>query len=297
MKKKYLITGASGLLGQYLVPCVAQKGHDIVAIMNSHALSSDIANVEQLRADLAQKADVENLLDQVAPEVIIHAAGMTNVDACERESQKAHLINATLPSWIAQWAQINNKAFVFISTDHITDGKSPYFDEKISPAPLNVYAQTKVEAESLIRAHMPGALLLRTNFFGKGPHWRQSITDWIWGNVGAGRSIPGFTDSYFSPISGPELSRMMLMLIERGASGIFHVGGRERISKFDFARLFTAMAGYDEALIYPALMQDAPLTAPRPMDMSMSVKKIEAYLGMSMPTVRESIHSILGDYR
>lgn len=297
MKKRYLITGASGLLGQYLVPYIAGKGHDIVAVINSHVLSFDIENVEQVRVDLLHRPAIESLLTDIVPDVIIHAAGMTNVDACEKGAQKAHLMNAAVPSWVAQWAQVNNKAFVFISTDHITDGKSAYFDEEIRPAPLNVYARTKVEAESLVRQHMNSALILRTNFFGKGPPWRKSITDWIWDNVVAGRAIPGFTDSFFSPISGLDLSRFMLALIERGGSGTFHLGGGERISKFDFARLFTSMAGYDEALIYPALMQDAALAAPRPMDMSMSVRKIEAFLGTPMPTVRESIHAILSDYR
>src|SRR5690606_32332175 len=102
------------------------------------------------------------------------------------------------------------------------------------PSPLNVYARTKVEAEALVRQHMNSALILRTNFFGRGPRWRQSISDWIWDNVVAGHSIPGFTDSFFSPISGLDLARIMLAMIERGASGTFHLGGSERISKFDF---------------------------------------------------------------
>lgn len=297
MSKRYLVTGASGLLGQYLIPHIHLAGHDVVAVSNKHPLPATPEGISSVRCDIAQRRLLEDLLNQQAPDVIIHAAGMTSVDQCEVDPHGAKLLNTDVPSWIAQWADAHRCQYVFISSDHVTGGRKAFFDETDMVAPVNVYARTKAEAEIAVLQHNPTTQVIRTNFFGRGPDWRKSLTDWLWDKALAGEPVPAFTDSYFSPLSAPHLSKVITDLSQIPVHGIYHAGGNIRVSKYDFAMSFFEFFGLDRALVMPARVIDQALKAPRPVDMSMSVRKIEAALGYEMPDLLQSFTAIENDYK
>ena len=271
MTARYFVTGASGLLGHFLVTHLEKQGFHVIALTNTHDLSGITPAVQQVKCDIAQRAEIERLLDQTAPDIIIHAAGMTNVDQCEVDPVRARLINTDVPSWLAQWSLKNTRQYVFISSDHVTAGKKPFFLESDPVGPVNMYAQTKADAEIAVSGHAPFAQIIRTNFFGRGPVWRKSITDWLWERAQAREKIPAFTDSFFSPLSVHYLSKAIADLSQKPVSGIFHVGGAERVSKYDFALKFLEFFNLDKGLVTPSLIKGAHLAAPRPLDMSMSV--------------------------
>lgn len=297
MTIRYFVTGASGLLGKFLVPHLVECGYGVVCLENSHKLEFENQAVLKVGCDLVQRKEIESLLCEISPDVIIHAAGITNVDQCERDSQKAKLLNTEIPSWLSQWSENHGKQYVFISSDHVTAGVKPFFTEEDPVSAVNVYAQTKIEAEKEILQCAHTAKIIRTNFFGKGPFWRKSLTDWLWEKAMAGEIISAFTDSYFSPLSARYLSKAIVDLSVLPVKGIFHVGGSERVSKHEFALKFLAAFDMDVDIVRPSLVRDANLIAPRPMDMSMAVTKIENTLGYKMPDLQESFDSIRIDYR
>lgn len=297
MSDRYLVTGASGLLGHFLVPYLVAQGHSVIALANTHDLPDSMGGVRPVKCDITQKDQIEGVLNKAVPDIIIHAAGMTSVDQCETDPARARLMNTGVPVWLAQWAAKNGRQYVFISSDHVTGGDKPLFSETDPVAPVNIYAQTKLDAEIAVSGYAPFAQIVRTNFFGRGPVWRKSLTDWLWEKALAGEQIPAFTDSFFSPLSVHYLSRAIADLSRQPASGIFHVGGSERVSKYDFALQFLAFFNLDTALVVPSSVQDAHLAAPRPMDMSMAVGKVEQTLGYRMPTLKQSFESIKDDYK
>ena len=297
MRKKYVITGASGLLGQALVPYLAGQGHEVYAFCHKHSLSENFPRVHEIKCDLKDRAAITDILAEVAPDIVIHTAGFTSVDQCEKDPDQAFLLNTEIPVRLARWCAHYNKRYVFISSDHVTGGHIPLFTEQDDIAPVNVYAQTKAQAEEQVLAVCPQALAIRTNFFSRGPAWRKSLTDWLWDKAVGAESIPAFTDSYFSPTSAFYLAQNIDALASGSSFGLFHVGGGERLSKYEFALAFVSFFGFDRALVQPSLTADAHLSAPRPADMSMSVKKTEATLGRAMPTIRQSLESIRKDYR
>lgn len=296
MSDRYLVTGASGLLGHFLVPHLAAQGYSVVAITNTHDLPI-IKAVQSVKCDITNKDEVTALLDKSSPDIIIHAAGMTSVDQCETDPATARLMNTDVPVWLAQWSFKNARQYVFISSDHVTGGDRALFAESDPIAPVNVYAKSKADAEVAISECVPSAQIVRTNFFGRGPAWRKSLTDWLWEKALAAEKIPAFTDSYFSPLSVHYLSRSITDLSQKSASGVFHIGGSERVSKYDFAAQFLEFFDFDAALLQPSLVKDAHLKAPRPMDMSMAVGKIEQTLGYEMPTLLQNFESIRNDYK
>ena len=297
MRKKYVITGASGLLGQAMIPYLANQGHEVYALCHKHSLSYASPLVHEIKCDLREKAAVADILDEIAPDILIHAAGLTSVDQCENDPELAFFLNTEIPTRLAKWCAHYNTRYVFISSDHVTGGVKPLFNEQDEIAPVNVYAQSKAQAEDLVLSACPAALAIRTNFFGRGPAWRTSLTDWLWDKALASEVIPAFTDSYFSPISALLLAQNINALASGSEVGLFHVGGSERLSKYEFALAFVDFFKFDRALVRPSLTADAQLSAPRPADMSMSVKKVEAALGWAMPTVVQSFESIQEDYR
>lgn len=297
MSTRYFVTGASGLLGHFLVPCLAMGGHEVVGLTNMHDLPGQHPAIRQVKGDITDRQALEGLLAAESPDVIIHAAGMTSVDQCELDPARARLMNTDVPAWIAQWTHEKRRRYVFISSDHVTGGAKPKFSEDDAVAPVNMYARSKAEAETAVMASAPDALVVRTNFFGRGPSWRKSITDWLWEKATTGESIPAFTDSYFSPISVYGLSQAIMDLSQGTAHGLFHVGGAERVSKYDFARRFLEYFQFDELLAVPSAVKDAHLAAPRPVDMSMAVDKVERVLGYGMPTLSQSFETIKNDYK
>jgi dTDP-4-dehydrorhamnose reductase len=194
---------------------------------------------------------------------------------------------------LARAAKNCNAQFVSISTDHLWDGRDLLTNENKPPQPLNAYARTKYLGEVKALGANSNSLIIRTNFFGPGRPWRSSFSDWIINSLQSKQSITTFTDSHFTPIGLSHLCPLLHQLVERSASGIFNLAGRERISKFDFSIRLAVFLGLDRNLIQPGTVEDANLVAQRPKDMSLSVDKIEKFLNLKMPNLDESFASLL----
>lgn len=296
MKQKFVVTGASGLLGHALVPYLAGEGHEVHALCHTHCVFSGFPNVHAVSCDLMDGKASSSIMNEITPDILIHAAGLTSVDQCEENPDLATLMNVNISEQLAKWCKVQGKTYVFISSDHITGGSTPLFTEDDPAQPVNVYARTKAEAELRVLEANSSSIILRTNFFGKGPNWRKSLSDWLWEKARSGDEIPAFADSYFSPLSSRHLARVITDMALSNGKGIFHAGGAERLSKYDFALKFIDFFGFDRSLVRKSSMSDAGLSAPRPADMSMSVKKIEKFLGRPMPDIFESLESVREDY-
>jgi dTDP-4-dehydrorhamnose reductase len=156
-------------------------------------------------------------------------------------------------------------------------------DEQTTTQPINVYAQTKLAAEAAVLAACPDAIVARTNFFGWGLPYRKSFSDTILEALFSGHEIGLFSDAYFTPILMRPLIDTTHALIERGSQGVFHVVGNERISKYDFGLRLAKSFNLDAGLIKPTSLAARRDLAPRPLDLSLSNKKIRDVLGPEFP--------------
>lgn len=123
------------------------------------------------------------------------------------------------------------------------------------------------------------------NFYGWNAQDKESLAEWVLGRLEKGESVPGFTDVFFSPLLVSDLVRVLFDLLQREMSGLYHVTGSERISKFEFARRVAATFGFDPKLVTPCCIEDAGLKAVRPRDTSLSTEKIRLAIGRAMPGV------------
>ena len=282
-----LITGTSGLLGASLVTRAHDLGHEVAGLYYQHPLQ--IPGVKTFSADLKDGQSIRDLIADLRPKTIIHCAAATNVDWCEEHPQETERINVQVSVSLAEMARKAGARLVFISTDSVFDGKRGNYAETDEPAPLNTYACSKLRAEREILQQDTDALVVRVNIYGWNAQDKQSLAEWILSEMTAGKRVPGFTDVHFSPILANDLADVLLDMSGHELSGLYHVAGSERISKYEFARQVAETFGFDPGRIVPTPMAVAHLRAPRPSDVSLNTELISKTLGYAMPDVKSGL--------
>ena len=278
---KILVTGASGLLGPYVVEAAGRLG----TVVTTARCTGDI------ECDLTRPDEVRRLILGVEPDVVIHLAAATDVDACERNSEWAMALNARATALLA--ANMNaNVRIVNVSTDQVYPDTSGPHDET-SPAPVNVYGRTKLEGEAPIVAR-PNGLVVRTNLFGPScVPGRRSFSDFIVQNLREGNDVTFFEDVFFSPLHVESLASMIVEAVECGLSGVYNLGSREGMSKKDFAFALAKHLKLDTASARIGRSSAVKGRAPRTHDLRLDVSRAEKAFGRTQPTLLDEIRKLV----
>lgn len=274
-----LVTGASGLLGNAACRGAVGKFH-VSGVFFKHKV--DISGVEMFAADLSTKEGVA-AIDSRKPNVIIHCAAMTSVDACEERPEEAYRHNVVAAKNVAEAARRCGAYLVHISTESVFDGERGQYTEKDTPRPLNVYARTKLEAESAVLNLVPEAAVVRTTIYGWNAVGKQSLAEWILAKLRAGEEVPGFKDVYFSPILANDLADILFLLCERKPQGILNISGSQACSKYEFAMHLAEAYGFNRERLRPTKAASANFKARRPLNVSLDVTKAQELLRVFFP--------------
>lgn len=282
-----LVIGASGFLGSALASVAVASGRAVTGTFNRHCLEH--RGMKVVRADLKNLAAVRELIAGVRPTAVVNCAAFTNVDGCEADPDHARLLNVELPAMVARSCEESGIELAHISTDSVFDGVRGGYTEEDSTAPLNVYAQTKLDGERAVLGEMPNSLVIRTNFIGHSPSGRAGLADWLRASYEAGQRISGFTDVVFAPLFTAELAGILLEMLDLKLRGIYHVAAKDSVSKYEFAlRLGTAL-GADTSLVDATSLASARLVARRPLNTSLLPLRVETALGRRMASVDSAI--------
>lgn len=284
---RLLITGAGGLLGTNLAS-EARHRHDVTAVWRSRPFKMD--GVQAIEGDLLQHSLAEGLVRAAAPDVVVHCAAKTDVDGCERDPSAAERDNVEATRAIADATAAAGVRFVYISTDQVFGDLGAPHDETSTPAPLNVYARTKLEGERLA-ARVADSLVVRTNIFGWSPR-RSSLPEWILGRLERCEQVPGFADVRFNPIHAGDLADLILRALEVRLTGILHLAGGQACSKYDFALALAHAFRHDPSLVQPASIDVASLVARRPKDMRLDSRRAARALRVDLPDVRSGVERL-----
>lgn len=284
MKPRILITGGSGLLALNWAVAVRDRYSITLGI---HERNVSLAGTQTKTIDLESLGDLIRVFEEVAPQAVIHTAGLTSVEKCESEPELAHNINVTLASNVAKACASLGIQFVHISTDHLFSGQESFVTEDHPVAPINVYGRTKAEAELSVLQGNPQALVIRTNFYAWGTSYRHSFSDIVIEALRAGNDLTLFQDVFYTPILAETVAKAVHELIGRKASGIFNVVGDRRISKYEFGLKIAEEFDLDPRGITPGLFADQPNLVQRPHDMSLSNQKVCDLLGRRLGGTQE----------
>jgi len=291
---KLLITGASGLLGINLA-IEAMREHEVIGVDRGKLKS---APFRVLNTDLLQRGVIDSLLDEAQPDWLVNCAAMANLDECEEYPDRARILNAEIPGEMANACAKRNIKFIHLSTDAVFDGtKEGAYTEDDKPNPQGVYSKTKLDGERAALEANPQAIVARVNFFGWSLSNRRSLGEFFVNNLSEGKNVSGFTDVIFCPMWVNHLSRMLLEMLEKNLSGLYHVVGAQAMNKYQFGVEVARKFGLRESLIEPKSVEGSGLTAPRSHNLWLSIHKLSTDLGREIPEFSTGLDEFYTQYR
>ncbi len=290
--KRVVITGASGLLGWNLCRLLPRKEVELFGIHLHHPVN--LPGVEAVRTDLRDRVAVAGLIGEIRPDAVIHAAALSDADYCQSHPEESHAINAETPVHLASLCRAASVPYLFISSDLVFDGLKGSYREGDQAHSRSRYGKQKLLAEEGVLKTYPEAVVCRLPLLigipgpgGKGilPMLRA---------MREGKPLRLFVDEYRTPLTTRSAVAGLLVALER-ARGILHLGGPERISRYDLGRLIAELFGEKGAALVPCRQRDVTTPAPRPPDVSLdSSKAIE--LGFRPLPLLEQLRELCNEY-
>lgn len=293
--RSVLITGASGFVGEY----IARRFRQTHRLHLASARNLPRAPGERvLRADLSVRDDFRRAAGDLPADVVVHTAAMVSPDACERDPDRARAVNVEGAEEVARWAEERGASLIFFSTDLVFDGKQGMYREGDPTGPTNVYGRMKLEAEGKVAEACRRAVILRLAL-SYGPTLGAS-GDWTAGMrraLAGGQDLTLYTDQHRTPAYLGDTAEAVLRLAEADATGIFHMGGGERLSRYDFGVTFARVFGLPPERFKPVRMADVHMGAPRAADCSMSTEKLTRETGLTPCDVETGLRRQLEEER
>ncbi len=288
LMKKIVITGGSGLLGRALLR-EAPK-HDVDAFGTYNRTS----HKRGVPMDVTEREHVHATIQRLKPEWIIHTAAMTDVDRCEREPKIAWQANALGTKNVVDAGRECGARVVYISTDYVFDGERGPYAEEDATHPINVYGGSKLAGERFTLA-VPGNIVARVCvLYGSD---KPNFVTWVIESLRAGATINVVNDQYNTPTYTNNCADALLRLCKSNLAGIYHVSGREQLSRYEFARSIADVFELDSELINVTSTDTLRQEARRPKNSALLVEKAERALGMRLAGVRDGLCALRGEWQ
>lgn len=288
--KRILVTGASGFLGGHICQ-QATKQWDVFGAFHRNETLPE--STKPVNVDLSESERLFEVLDEIDPGVVIHAAVM-QVDECERAPDLAQRLNVEATRVIAEWCGQRQRRLIYISSDLVFDGKTGGYAETDLPQPINLYGQSKHEGETATLFVCPQACVARLPLMYGFPLARgYCFFAGMFAQLQRKETVAVFHDQYRTPGLVANMAEALLELVNLSFSGIIHLGGAKRCSRYEFAQALCRLAGFDEALLRPVSMFEAKTPAARPQDVSLTNKLAQRVLKTKLLGYEEGLRALL----
>ena len=292
---KFLVTGVNGQLGHDCVEELRRRGHNVIG--------SDIQEQnrdEYLSMDITDRDAVMIAVADIKPEVIIHCAAWTAVDAAEADEnrKKVHAINVDGTRNIAEAAKSVDAKMIYISTDYVFDGQGerPWQPDDRNYAPLNVYGQSKLDGEKAVSTILDRYFIVRIAWvFGiNGKNFIKTML-----NVGRTHdTVRVVNDQIGTPTYTHDLARLLVDMAETDKYGYYHAtneGGY--ISWYDFTKEIYRQAGMDTIVIPVTTKEYGISVAARPFNSRLDKSKLVQAGFVPLPDWRDALDRYLAELR
>ena len=282
---KILITGSNGLLGQKLVSALRNDAEVQLLATSRGADRTPEPLLERYAAlDITSQPEVDAVFAAAKPDVVIHTAAMTNVDACELDPDACQLQNVTATGHLVQAAKRHGSHFIHLSTDFIFDGENGPYREEDVPAPLSIYGQSKLDAEHLVmNAGLAKWAIGRTIIvygIAEGLS-RSNVVLWAKSALEKGQPIKVVDDQWRMPTLAEDLADGCIRIAKRGATGIFNLSGPDGMSILELVQRVGAFFHLDTSVVTPVKSDTLGQPAKRPPRTGFVLDKARRELGYS----------------
>lgn len=271
-------------MGSRLAEIALEEGHQVFSGCCHHSPEFGMA----VRLDLLEGEEVERKIAEVAPEVVFHTAALTDVDRCEADRELAWRMNVMGTERVARAAAEVGAHLVYVSTDYVFDGLRGMYREDDPPDPVNHYGLTKLLGEDFCDCVARTCVV-----YGARPaSGKVNFSLWLVERLAAGEEVRIVTDQFITPTLNTSLARMLLEAGRKRLSGVYHMAGATRVSRYDFAVEIARVFGLDESLIVPSRISDMRWRAKRPADSSLDTSKAARLLAVRPSPLRESLMAL-----
>ncbi len=286
---KLLITGGSGLYGSKLAKAALAKKIEVY--------SADIQNLSEygkfVKLDITNKEAVEEAFGAIEPDVVVHAASLTDVDKCELNKELAWKINVDGTKNILEGTRKINSFLVYISSDYVFSGEKGFYVESDAANPINYYGITKLSAEKLIQAQEEFLIARPSVIYGSTPAaGKVNFALWLVETLRKGEKVKIIKDQWNSPTLNTNLAEMTLEAIDRKLIGVYHLCGASRVSRLEFAQKIAETFGLDKALIESVCSSQFSWPAKRPEDSSLDTSKAQRTLNCKPLRIAEALEQL-----
>lgn len=286
--KKIFITGASGFLGWHLCQ-LSKEDWQVYGTYFSHPL--EILGIKMLKVDLTNFQELKAIFSDIKPTAVIHTAAISQPNFCQTHPEESHAINVTASCNIAGLCAEYSLPCAFTSTDLVFDGLNAPYKETASVSPVNLYGEQKVKAEIGMLERYPLTAVCRMPLmFGMETPTAKSFIQPFIETLKAGNELKLFIDEFRTPVSGTTAAQGLLLALEK-VQGLIHLGGKERISRYDFGQLLVEVLQLPDSGLKSCRQQDVKMAAPRPADVSLDSSQAFA-LGYQPPSLKAELEKI-----
>ena len=293
---KILITGGSGLLGQYL-NLELSKNNDILTLYNKNIVNC--TDFKSVHTDITDSQQLEKIFGDFLPNIVIHTASISNPkDAGKLNPKIVYDVNVNATQKIAELCEKYKAKLIYTSTDLVYAGyRGSMLKEDSKLIPISIYAETKLMGEVKIQETFDNYLILRMALmFGFGLNHSKNHFSQMFEDLKNNKRVKLFYDQFRTPVSLLEAARIINDLCKIDIKGeIINTGGKERLSRVELGEMLCNKANLDKSLIEKISMEefkDLPMVA----DVSMNTEKLQSY-GIKIKSVEESINEILKNYK
>jgi dTDP-4-dehydrorhamnose reductase len=291
-KKKILITGSNGLLGQKLVELLVSKAHiETIATARGENRLPFSKGYRYVEMDITNPEAVERVFGAERPDVLIHTAAMTNVDQCEAEKDACWKLNVTATETLVAACAKYRTFLEHVSTDFIFDGTSGPYREEDTPNPISFYGWSKYAAEKAVKTSDIEWAIARTVLVYGIAHdmSRSNIILWVKKSLEEGKAIQVVTDQFRTPTLAEDLAMGCFLIAEQEAKGIYHISGKDFLTPYQMALAVADYFGLDASLISPTDASAFTQPARRPPRTGFNLTKSRNVLGYEPHSFREGI--------
>jgi dTDP-4-dehydrorhamnose reductase len=273
MVPRAIITGAAGLIGQYLVKTAPRWAPDW-----------DVQGLTRADLDLTDRANVERTWQSIKPNAVIHCAALSRTKDCEQDPEQARRINVEATAHLAQLSQ--DIPFIFLSSGEVFDGRTGWYGETDEPNPINVYGQTKLEAEQAVLQN-PGHTVVRIVLTaGTSETGDRSFVEDMCRTAKAGKDVTLYADEFRCPLPAGVIARAIWELVDRKQLCLYHLGGSERLSRWEIGETLLPWCPELKGHLIKGSVRNH-VGSPRPADLSLRYDKIQSLLSFHIPGFRE----------
>ena len=286
---KLFITGGSGLFGSKLAQKAIAKGMEVYSVENR----SQCFYGNPVKLDITDREAVSRVIGIIKPDAIVHAASLTDVDKCELNKDLAWKINVDGTKNILQSIDERNPFLVYISTDYVFSGEKGCYVESDAADPVNYYGLTKLIAEELVQTRDEFLIARPSVIYGSSAATGKiNFALFVLEKLRKGEKVKAVSDQWNTPTLNTNFADMTIEAIERRLTGVYHLCGATRISRFDFARKIAETFDLDETLIEKACSEQFCWPAKRPQDSSLDTSKAQRALTCKPLKIIEALEQL-----